>query len=393
MQKKNQNTAFRNMRLVIMESATTAALLSVPIMTPFYLGLGLSQEEIALSQMIFTVVAMVLNVPLGWLADCFSRKWANVLGDLLVALALLLYSTAQSFWFIVLCEVLCGIGTALSQGVDSTLLKHFAAKVDNSGYLFRKKYAKMASWKQIATLFIMLLGGPIGAISFRLAIAVSAAPMIVGAFFGLLVDDDSEKLEITSKNPFKEMRELLRRNISNSKLRTSIAAYAIAREVTHGIIWCFTPLMLYVGVPLAIVSIGWAINYIAAYLGTRLARRFARKMQDWQIFIIPIALVAFASAVLFIRLTPLTIGLYFLFGLAQGWSSATMMPMVKEHVRPTEQSSMESLARVASQLLYIGAVWIINRAADIELRFALLATIAIFVPLAIPVVIKMRKDA
>lgn len=385
------NNPLRNLRLVILESAITAGILAVPIMTPFYLSIGLNQEQIAMSQMAFTAVAMLLNLPLGWLADCFSRKWANVIGDSLVAFSLLLYSTAQSFWFVVLCETLCGVGCALSQGVDSTLLKHFSEKIDDSGALFRDKYAKMASYRQIATLIVMLLGGPIGAISFRLAIAVSCITHFTGAFVSLLINDDSERLEAAG-NPLSEMAALVVRNLCNRKLRIRIIAYAVAREVTHGIIWVFTPLMLYVGIPLAVVSMGWVINYIAAYFGTKLARRFALKMKDWQLFIMPIALVSLASTVMFFELNIATVCLYALFGMAQGWSAATMMPLVKEQVQAAEQSSVESFARVISQLLYIGAVWAINRAADIELRYALLATVVIFVPLAVPIALKLRKE-
>lgn len=250
------NKPRRNMRLITAESAITAALLSMPIMAPFYLELGLNQEQIALSQMAFTVVVMVLNLPLGWVADRFSRKWANAIGDLTVALAFLLYSTVQNFWQIVFCETLCGIGLALSQGVDSTLLKHFAAKIDSSDNFYQAEYAKMASWRQATTLIILLMGGPIGAISFRLAIAASAIPMIIGAAFAVMIDDDSEKLKATSKNPFKDMALLVSRYIRNEKFRISVAAFAVAREVTHGIIWCFTPLMLSVGIPLTIVSMG-----------------------------------------------------------------------------------------------------------------------------------------
>ncbi len=381
----------RNMRLVILESAVTAGILAVPIMTPFYLSIGLNQEQIAMSQMAFTVVAMTLNLPLGWVADRFSRKWANVVGDLLVAASLLLYSTAQSFWFVVLCESLCGIGCALTQGVDSTLLKHFAEKIDDSGKLFKDKFARMASYNQLATLFIMLLGGPIGAISFRLAIALSAVNHVVGAVMSMLIEDDSERLT-AQNNPLKEICGLVSRNLGNRQLRIRLIAFAVAREVTHGIIWVFTPLMLYVGVPLAVVSVGWVINYIAAYLGTTLARRFAPKMSDWQLFIVPIGLVTLASTVMFVHLDIVTVCFYLLFGVAQGWSAATMMPLVKEHVKASEQSSVESLARVVAQLLYIGAVWAINRAADIELSYALLTTVVIFVPLAIPIALKLRKD-
>lgn len=386
-----KNDPMRNLRLVILESAVTAGILAVPIMTPFYLSIGLSQEQIAMSQMAFTAATMILNLPLGWVADRFSRKWANVIGDSIVAFSLLLYSTAQSFWFVVLCETLCGVGNALSQGVDSSLLKHFSEKIDDSGRIFRSKYAKMASYRQIATLTILLLGGPIGAIDFRLAIAASAVNHFAGAFASLLIVDDSERLRATS-NPLSEIAALVKRNMNNRKLRVRIAAYAVAREITHGIIWVFTPLMLRVGVPLAVVSVGWAINFAVAYLGTRLARRFAPKMKDWQLFIVPIALISFASIIMYLNLNTVTICLYACFGLAQGWSSATMMPLVKEQTRAAEQSSVESLARVIAQLLYIVAVWAINRAADIRLEYSLLATMAIFVPLAIPIVLKLRKE-
>lgn len=386
-----KNNAKFNARLVILESAATAGILAVPIMTPFYLSIGLNQEQIAMSQMAFTVVAMLLNLPLGWVADRFSRKWANVIGDMMVALSLLLYSTAQSFWFVVLCESICGIGCALSQGVDSTLLKHFTEKNDPSGKLFKDKFGKMTSMNQIATLIVMLLGGPIGAIDFRLAIALSAIPYVFGAIFSLLIQDDSEKLAAES-NPVRDIAKLVKRNISNGKLRVRIIAYAVAREVTHGIIWVFTPLMLAVGVPLAIVSMGWVINYVAAYLGTRLARHFAKRLSDWQLFVVPIALVSAASLIMFFDLNMVTICLYACFGLAQGWSATTMMPLIKEHVRAAEQSSVESLARVVAQLLYIGAVWAINRAADLDVRYALLATVVIFVPLAIPIAAKLRKE-
>ena len=386
-----KNNPKRNMRLVILESAATAGILAVPIMTPFYLSIGLNQEQIAMSQMAFTVVAMLLNLPLGWVADRFSRKWANVIGDSLVALALLLYSTAHGFWFCVLCEIICGVGCALSQGVDSTLLKHFAEKQDRSGKLFKDKYGKMSSINQIASLVVMLLGGPIGAIDFRLAIAISAVPYVAGAIISLLIQDDSEKLA-AERNPLADIVNLVKRNVSNQKLRWRLAAFAVAREVTHGIIWVFTPLMLAVGVPLAVVSMGWVVNYIAAYLGTRLARRVAQKWPAWVLFAVPIALVSSASLVMFCNLNIVTVCLYACFGLAQGWSATTMMPLIKEQVKAAEQSSVESLARVIAQALYIGAVWVINRAADIDVRYALLATVLIFVPLAIPIVCKLRKE-
>ena len=46
MQKENR----KNIRLVMLETIVTTGLLSMAIMTPFFLSIGLNQEEIALSQ-------------------------------------------------------------------------------------------------------------------------------------------------------------------------------------------------------------------------------------------------------------------------------------------------------------------------------------------------------
>ncbi len=68
------STIYRNLKLVMFESAITAGLLSMSIMTPFYHSIGLSQLEISWTQIIFTLVMLVLDLPLGYVADRFSRK-------------------------------------------------------------------------------------------------------------------------------------------------------------------------------------------------------------------------------------------------------------------------------------------------------------------------------
>ena len=73
----NQKRSKRSLNLICLESIITAGLLAAPIMTPFYQSIGMNQEQIALGQAIFTIVALLLNLPTGWIADKFSRKWAS----------------------------------------------------------------------------------------------------------------------------------------------------------------------------------------------------------------------------------------------------------------------------------------------------------------------------
>lgn len=69
MKSKNLITSYRNLKLIIFESAITAGILSMSIMTPFYQSIGLNQVEISQSQIIFTLIMIVLDLPMGWVAD------------------------------------------------------------------------------------------------------------------------------------------------------------------------------------------------------------------------------------------------------------------------------------------------------------------------------------
>ncbi|MDR1032587.1 MAG: MFS transporter [Candidatus Nomurabacteria bacterium] len=381
-----------NLRLVAFESVVTAGLLCMPIMTPFFNSIGLNQEQIALCEMAFTIVVIVLNIPAGWLADRFSRKWANVIGDLGCALALVLYSQVQDFTGAVICETLFGLFLAFSQGVDSSLLRHFSGKVDSSGKLFKTTTAKVASAQYLCTLALMLLGGPIGAISFRLAIVLSAITFLAGAIAAIFVADDSENLVQKFKSPLKDMGEVAASALRNPALRLRIMAFAVARELTHGIVWVFTPLLLLAGVPLAVVSVGWAANSVAGFIGSKIAQKYVNRLREWQVFAVPLALVLVSLGTMSLHFGLTTIWLYLLMGIAQGWVSATMLPLVQHHAKPSEQTSVVSIARVAAQLLYIPAVWLIGVAADIKIEYSMLATLAIFVPLGIPILVKLRRE-
>jgi MFS family permease len=382
-----------NRILVMLESMLTGGIISVPFMTILYeMEIGLTHEQIALTQAAFTVVAMLLNVPLGWVADRFSRKAANIVGDLLCLVGLILYSGAQSMLDCVVCETLFGVGMAFSQGVDSSLLKHFADKEDSgrNHKLFKDSFGLMSSLCQLACFAYYLIGFAIGGMNVREIILISAIPYVAAIIAGLFIQDDSEKLEKSDESPFKTMGKIAKSSLKNPELNVRIAAFIVAREMTHGIIWCFTPLMQSVGIDGRWIVLGWAANSAMAYVGTKIARKFNAKLPEWLCFALPVAVVSLAALTMSFKLTAATLALYVLFGLAQGWTSVTMMPNIKTHVSGKKQVTVESFAKVCSQLYYIIAVWVIGWAADITLEYAALATVLLFAPIAIPITFRLK---
>lgn len=386
------STATRNLRLIMFESAITSGLISMSIMTPFFYSIGLNNAEISLSQVLFTIVVSLFNLPMGWFADRLSRKWANVIGDFGCACGFLLYAAAHSFFGVVFCECWLGLFLSLSQGVDSALLKHFSQQINPEDEFFRRQNARLAFWQHSCTLFLVLLGGPLGAINFRLAIALSSIPEFLGGIASLLVKDDSEKLQPTHANPAKDLLRIVRSALRQPRLRTRLFAYAVGREMTHGIIWVFTPILLLAGVPLVIVSVAWAIDSAMRIVGSRLALRFAPKLKADQIFTVPLTLMTLSMSVLSFKINLWTIGFYLLMGVTCGWTGATLTSLIQEEAPAAEQTTIISLARVTSQALYIPASLIIGWAADFHLRYAALATFLIFLPPGLVILRQLRRE-
>ena len=407
MKQKKQNSlckrASRSLNLAMLESSITSGLLAMAIMTPFFNSIGMNQEDIAITQGIFTVVVSVLNIPTGWIADRFGRKWANVIGDFGSFIAFLCYATVTNMTGAIICESLLGLMAALSQGVDNSLIRHFSYKIitgksekvgENNAdaeKLFKSRTAKLALWKHICTFVLVFLGGPIGAIDFRIAIACSGIPSLIGGIISIFIDDDSERLQ-PEQAPVKDMCRIVTSAAKNPSLRNRIFAYAVGRDMTKGIIWVVTPLFLSVGVPISIVSAAWAINSVACVLGAWLATKFASRLSDRGIFAVPLILTTISMGVLSLSLNIYIIWIYFLMGVVQGWTSAAFMPMVQRHIKPSEQTSVVSVAKVAGQILYIPVVWVIGHAADISLRYATLATVVIFLPLGLLVLNRLKQE-
>ncbi len=391
----------RNLRLVMFESALTHGSISIAIMTPFFISIGLNQAKIAAVQAIFTAVVMLLNFPTGWLADRFSRKWANVLGDFGCAISYLCYSRANSFLTAVACEILLGFFMAFSQGVDFSLLKHFSeqlasrnAQQDQSTQErnFRRQSANLATYQYLASILLCLLGGPLGVVSFRFAIAANGITYLIAGIVSLFIQDDSEKLTTIKASPLGDMCRIARESFTPGRLRRRIVAFAIVREMTHGIIWIFTPMLLAAGVPLAVVSAAWALSSVASTIGARLARRFSVNLPAWKVLLIPLVIITCGLGIITIELNAITVWCYLLASIAQGWVGASALSLVQQEALPGEQTSVVSLAKVLGQLLYMPAVWLIGFAADFDLRYATLVTIILFVPAGLYVVGRIRKE-
>lgn len=380
-----------SMRVLLTEMVITSTLMAMPIMVPFYHTIGMDQGQIGLSQSLFTLVVLALNIPTGWIADRFSRKWSNAAGDLGCGLAIAWYSQAQSFGDVVAAEIIFGVAAAFAQGADSALLRAYSQRLDSSSSLFGRQNALLATWQPIAQIIALVIGGAIGATDLRLAIGMSAIPYVAGCALSFFLKEEGERLIASHRNPLRDMVHVTQSCVAHDALlRWLIIGYATGREVTHVMVWALTPLLIVAGVPLQIVAVGWILNALAVTVGAHIAHRWSAACESWQKIVLPLTAVVISLGVMSIHLSLVTIWLYAVLGLAQGWTAATLLTMVQTRAGASHQATIVSIAKSAAQLLYIPLVWGIGSIGTIDIRLTMVATIVVFAPLGIVTALRLR---
>lgn len=369
----------RSLRLIRLEAIVTSGFFAMPILTIFFAEeIGMNLAQVGLSQAIFIITVIVLNIPTGWLADRFSHKWANVIGDLIAAGGFVYYSQATTFSDVVIAEIIVGVGMALTNGVDSSMVESYTKRL---GLSYRRIWARIGSLRTAMEIVGVTLGGLIGAHNPRLAIGLSGVMFLIGALLSLgLVDTTTRRA--AQQHPLRDMARIVRYALNgHAWLRWSIVSAAIARESTHALVWILTPLLIYVGVPLPLIGAAWAINLGFAILGSEIARRWRRRESDWQILAVSTMVFAVCAGTLSLWPSLITVILYGGFGWLRGWHAGTLQPLIQRHTPDGMKATVSSLAATIGHIVYAPIVWGTGALGDMSPQIALAGSLLLFTPL------------
>jgi hypothetical protein len=238
---------------------------------------------------------------------------------------------------------------------------------------------------------VVFIGGVIGSYDMRLTIALSAVPYILGAVCMLLMQEVGERLVSKHRNPLRDIAVALKEIAVHRNLLPRIAAFAVGRELTHVMVWGATPIMQLAGVAPGLIGLGWALNGIAAFCGTLLARRYALRLPEWIQFCGLSFVVLAALSVMFMHLSLATVWLYMAMGLGQGWSGVALRGMLQRHSPADKMSMIDSLAGTGAQLLYIPLVIGIGVVGSLDIRLTLITIVVVFLPLTAVVGLGLRR--
>jgi MFS family permease len=373
-----------NLKKIIFENVVTSigAGFSISIMTEFWNSVGMNQTKIGWVQMMYTIVVLIFDLPMGYIADRFNRKLLNIIGDIGVAFAFLFYAFSKNMYMVLVAECLLGVFNAMTNGVDQSFLKVTANKIDSSGKLFVKATRDSFTIKYITLFIVMVLGGFISKISLRLAIGISFIPYVMGTIAACSIKDYGEKAVVKHSNPLKDICITIKELVKIPRVKAYMLCYILGKEITHSQIWIFTPLLKQCGVPVEFACVGWILNQLMQIVGSKYSKKFTKHTMSKKFGSI-VLIEMMWLLVLIIHTNIITVWLFALNGFVKGCADSTLTTPLQEKTKDEIQTQVMSIASTGARLLYIPMIYFVNYLGDIKLELALLGVLVVFLPLCL----------
>ena len=167
----------------------------LPILADF--ELSLSSAAIGILVMLGIFVSGVIHVPVGYLADRLNKQLMVIIGGLIVALAMVLFNWAMSFWGMVWASVLFGFGGGISMPAVMALAVIKGNKTNAMGSVMAILTLAHSSGMLLGALMAGLM---MDLFQLQLAFPMGTGIMLLGLAGFFLLTHPKNSIEFCSKS-------------------------------------------------------------------------------------------------------------------------------------------------------------------------------------------------
>ena len=311
--------------------------LVMPIIVLFYEEQGLGLHEVFVLKSVYSVAAVALEIPSGYLADVWGRKRCLLWGSVLFFLGYLLYSFTGAFSAFLCAELLLGAGQTLVSGADSALLYDTAAHYKAEQHYLRYE-GRLTMIGNFAEAIAGIFGGLLAAYSLRFPFYGQAIVAFIGIPAALAIREYNHSRAV--RNPAGEMLRIIRYSLGENKvLRYNILFSGIIGAATLTMAWFVQPILMQLQTPTSYYGVIWTVLNltvgIAALYSDRVEQALGMRRSNGLILVV---IVGGYAALALLPLTYACLAILFLFYIVRGFAT----PILKGYINQMTFSEMRA---------------------------------------------------
>ena len=364
--------------------------LVMPIIVLFYEEHRLGLQDVFILKSVYSVAAVALEVPSGYLADVWGRKRCIVAGCVLFFGGYLCYSLTSTFAAFLVAEILLGIGQTMINGADSALLYDTTVHHGREN-LYLRYEGRITMIGNFAEAVAGIFGGLLAVYSLRYPFYAQAVVAFVGIPAAMALREYAPANKVQS--PWEEILRILRYSlITNKKLCCNIMYSGIIGAATLTMAWFVQPVLMQLETPTEWYGIIWTVLNltvgVAALYSDRVEQLFGMNKMN----ILILSVIAGGYVALAYNLTYVGLGILLLFYIFRGFATPILKGYINQMTFSEMRATVLSIRNFVIRLMFAAIAPFIGWLNDMySLQVALLASAAlIFIPGAVFLALQLR---
>ena len=364
--------------------------LVMPIIVLFYEEHRLGLQDVFILKSVYSVAAVALEVPSGYLADVWGRKRCIVAGCVLFFGGYLCYSLTSTFAAFLVAEILLGIGQTMINGADSALLYDTTVHHGREN-LYLRYEGRITMIGNFAEAVAGIFGGLLAVYSLRYPFYAQAVVAFVGIPAAMALREYAPANKVQS--PWEEILRILKYSlVTNRKLCCNIMYSGIIGAATLTMAWFVQPVLMQLETPTEWYGIIWTVLNltvgVAALYSDRVEQLFGMNKMN----ILILSVIAGGYVALAYNLTYAGLGILLLFYIFRGFATPILKGYINQMTFSEMRATVLSIRNFVIRLMFAAIAPFIGWLNDMySLQVALLASAAlIFIPGAVFLALQLR---
>lgn len=364
--------------------------LVMPIIVLFYEEHRLGLQDVFILKSVYSVAAVALEVPSGYLADVWGRKRCIVAGCVLFFGGYLCYSLTETFAAFLVAEILLGIGQTMINGADSALLYDTTVHHGREN-LYLRYEGRITMIGNFAEAVAGIFGGLLAVYSLRYPFYAQTVVAFVGIPAAMALREYAPANKVQS--PWEEILRILKYSlVTNKKLCCNIMYSGIIGAATLTMAWFVQPVLMQLETPTEWYGIIWTVLNltvgVAALYSDRVEQLFGMNKMN----ILILSVIAGGYVALAYNLTYVGLGILLLFYIFRGFATPILKGYINQMTFSEMRATVLSIRNFVIRLMFAAIAPFIGWLNDMySLQVALLASAAlIFIPGAVFLALQLR---
>ena len=354
-------------------------ILFMPTIVLFYQENGLSMKEVFILQAAFSVAIVLFEIPSGYFADVFGRKFSIIIGCTASFFGLIIYSFSYGFVGFLFAEIIFGVGSSFISGADSALLYDSLVQIRREKE-YKKMEGRVSSTENFSEGAASILGGFLAVISLRVPFYINAILIFFTIPIALtLIEPIVHKYKSPESN-FKNIQKIVKYSLhDHSEVKWLIVYSSLVFASTLTMVWFTQPYLKSAGLPLAFFGIVWATFQFSVGIFSLYAYKFELKIgrRNALISLIVLSTLGYLTLSLFQGL--LSILFIFIFYFVRGINGPVIKDYINKLISSDIRATVLSVQNLIGRLIFSVVGPIVGWINDLySLKTALLFSGAIF---------------